>query len=968
MRDRISLNGTWQFAPTPGAAYLTEEMPARPDELREIRVPSCFQAEFEDLRDYADVVFYERTFTVPASWGGRAVRLHFGAVDLLCEVWVDGFYIGRHEGMFLPFVFDITHVIRPGEQQRLVVRVTDAGGAAYPKREYRVFPEVSFKEHPHGKQSWYGPIGGIWQDVTLEAGSATYVYRAMATPDVAGEQAHFRVILAGPHGPLSPNAAPTLTTIPEGRPVVAAPPGLAVQVRVTAPDGSTFASAPAPVDGGEARASVSIPNPALWDLEHPNLYDFSVILLANGRPVDLYQDYFGMRWVEVKENRIYLNGKPLYIRAALDQDYYPTTLWTPPSDAFLKDQVILAKNLGLNMLRCHIKVPDPRYLYWADKLGMLVWEEYGNFSHLEGRAGDLGRATLEGMIERDFNRPATIIWSVINESWGLNLSREKDREWLKQHYYHFKTVDPTRIICDNSACPGNFHMASDIADYHSYYAYPDHFDQWEAWVKDLASRPAWLWSPHGDAAPKGTEPLMNSEFGNWGLPDANGLVDENGEEPWWFNTGDEWSWGIVHPKGVQERFAGSALPTAFGSYKEFVTATQVQQFRAFKHEIEAMRQQGALNGYVITEFTDIHWECNGLVDQMRNPKAGHELYKHVIAGTQLIARPALGRWAFAPGEAVSVKVEVASDSATGAEGYRVRWWLETGVTTALPAPGAAPALGAVQGVLTDVTLPAFDVAEAGELVFQAPAGAQRLRLHLVLVDAVGREVGRGYEDFVVFGAPSGTGSLWLPVDLSGLSGPLKEMGYQVSIGGQPASGQVAVVCKLDDTVAAFATTGGRVLLLASSREALPWAPADAEHWDKQPGSAPVRIVERKEKAWQGDWASGFHWLSPDLLPTPALENPLDLPWAGVLPEHMILGYDSQDDWLAGYTLGWIQAPAATVAGFRLGDGAVLVTTFRLAETLGAHPAAQSLMAALLTRVVDSAFRPKTQAGLKEALS
>ncbi|HYF77153.1 MAG TPA: glycoside hydrolase family 2 TIM barrel-domain containing protein [Symbiobacteriaceae bacterium] len=904
MRDRISLNGTWRFEPTPGAAYLDTAAPVA-ELTRRADVPGCFQAQFEDLRDYADVVLYERTFAVPMQWRGKAIRLHFGAADYLAEVWVDGQYAGRHEGMFLPFSLDITHLVKAGEEQRLLVRVTDTGGSALPEKFYRQFPEISFKEAPHGKQSWYGPIGGLWQDVWLEAGTPVYIHRALATPDVSGRKATFRVLLAGPRGPLTDKAASTYTesTAPNLRGLD--PDDMSVMVRVTAPDGTTFESFPVPVQGGEAVVPVGIPDPVLWSCESPSLYEFSATLLMRGRPVDLLRDTFGMRTVEARGNRIYLNGQPLYIRAALDQDYYPTTLWTPPSDEFLRTQMELAKEMGLNMLRCHIKAPDPRYLYWADRLGLLVWEEYGNFSHLEGRAGELGRATLEGMIERDFNHPSTIIWSIINESWGLNLGRQKDRQWLLEQYRHFKQVDPTRLICDNSACTGNFHLASDIADFHNYFAYPEHMGGWEAHVADLAGRPDWLYSPHGDAQPVPDAPLMNSEFGNWGLPDAHNLLDEQGREPWWFETGKTWSWGIVHPKHVRERYAASTLPTIFGDYRSFVKATQVQQYRALKYEIEAMRAQAALNGYVITEFTDIHWECNGLLDQMRNPKAGHSLYRDIIAGTQLISRPANGRWSYHPGEEIRVQVQVASDSAEALPGHSLAWWLETGVTTPLPAPGLAPCLGARQGIVADVTVPAFGVAPAGEVAVKGPATPGRVRLHLSLRNAVGKEVARSYADFAVFER------------VVGFDG-------------------VRVADKVDDDLLAFVTGGGCALLLAEGPDALP------EGW-------PVKITPRKEQKWQGDWASAWHWLRPEVLHTQALENPLDLPWGEVLPEYVITGHEEQENWLSGMTVGWAQAQVATTVELIVGEGTLVVTTFRLKENLGKSPAAEALYAALLAQ-------------------
>nr|WP_245302935.1 sugar-binding domain-containing protein [Symbiobacterium terraclitae] len=196
------MNGAWRFQPTPGAPYNDPDTPpAALTEPRTIAVPGCIQAQFADLRDYADVSVYERTFTVPAAWGGRAVRLHFGAVDYLAEVWIDGRYVGNHEGGFLPFWFDITRYVAFGRDHRLTVRVTDPGGAAWPDREYRPFPDISFQEAPHGKQSWYGSIGGIWQEVWLEAGSPVWLYRVLATPTWQAGRSTSGRSWPGPRGP-----------------------------------------------------------------------------------------------------------------------------------------------------------------------------------------------------------------------------------------------------------------------------------------------------------------------------------------------------------------------------------------------------------------------------------------------------------------------------------------------------------------------------------------------------------------------------------------------------------------------------------------------------------------------------------------------------------------------------------------------------------------------------------------------
>ena len=180
-----------------------------------------------------------------------------------------------------------------------------------------------------------------------------------------------------------------------------------------------------------------------------------------------------------------------------------------------------AKALGLNLLRCHIKVPDPRYLEAADETGMLIWYEIPNWDKLTANSERRAMETLHGMVERDANHPSIVIVSIINESWGANLKEAPDRAWLKAAYQQAKTFVPWLVV-DNSACCDNFHLATDIADFHQYAAIPDYASNFDRLVDDQAQRPGWLFSPYGDAAPKGDEPLMLSEFGNWGLPQRPG--------------------------------------------------------------------------------------------------------------------------------------------------------------------------------------------------------------------------------------------------------------------------------------------------------------------------------------------------------------------------------------------------------------------------------------------------------------
>ncbi|MDQ3766755.1 MAG: glycoside hydrolase family 2, partial [Actinomycetota bacterium] len=541
MRERIGLDGTWRFWPDLNEAIgdpsfvSAEKRTSILGAPRAIAVPGAWQAQFDDLRLWAGTAWYERSFDVPTRWGGRLVRLCFGAVDYFCSVWINGRLAGEHEGGYLPFSFDVGDALIVGALNQVTVKVLDVGPdgpAASP------FP---FDEVPHGKQSWYGPIGGLWQSVHLEASAHDFIERIAVHGDPVSGSARVQTFL----GERSFDGRVTCSLI--------------------SPDGHDTYHAAAPVHPDGNSFDIEVPGARMWDVDSPNLYNVSVQLHDERGPVDAAADTFGFRSIAAEDGAIMLNGRPLYLLGALDQDYYLGSVYTPPSDSMLRKQILEAKELGLNLLRCHIKVPDPRYLYWADRLGLLVWTELPNWNTLTEEAKRRGRETFAGLIERDFNHPSIIIWTVINEGWGVDLPAEQEhREWTAETYRWAKALDPTRLVVDNSACPPNFHIESDINDYHLYKAMPDHQGEWVAWTSAWAASPASTYSLNGDAVRRGDEPLVLSEFGNWGLPDIANLIDERGEYPWWFDTGREHSGGIVEPRGVEHRWQEWGMDEVFG--------------------------------------------------------------------------------------------------------------------------------------------------------------------------------------------------------------------------------------------------------------------------------------------------------------------------------------------------------------------------------------------------------------------
>jgi hypothetical protein len=867
-RARSSLDGTWRFWPDLDAAFgddLAAEGRPRDalGEPRAITVPGPWQAQFDDLRLWSGGAWYERDFGVPLGWRGRSVRLCFGAVDYACAVWVNGDLAATHEGGYLPFAVDITARVRFGEANTVAVRVIDPG----PDGPDGPYP---FAEIPHGKQSWYGPLGGLWQSVFLEAAHPIRVERARVHGDVGAGRARVRVRLAEP-----------------------ARAGDVLEVGVGSPSGTdNFVAAETLADDDADRElDLAVPRPELWGVDAPRLYSVEIALRDRaGRALDVWRDTFGFRTIAAGDGRVWLNGRPLYLRGALDQDYYLGTICTPPSDDMLRLQVQRARELGLNLLRCHIKVPDPRYLAWADRLGMLVWAELPNSWKLTEASAQRALDTIAGMIERDFNHPSIAMWTIVNESWGIDLAgNAAHRVWLRDAFARVKELDPTRLVVDNSACEPNFHLHSDINDFHFYRAIPDQHDEWSRWSEEWVRDPARTYSPHGDAEPPSGEPLVVSEFGNWGLPDIGALLDEGGREPWWFDTGDEATdadfvvegvqeqldEGVVRPRGVRDRYAAWGLDEVFGSWHDFVRASQWHEHEALVYEIEDIRRHAAMSGYVITELTDCHWECNGLLDMARNPKVFHHVLQQVNAPDVVL--PSRQRLRYTAGEEVALDVSVSHFSRRDLRGSRIAW--------------SVGALGARGELRADVEYAA--VTHAGTVRFVVPQLDAPARLHVdvVLLDRRGAEINRNRVTALVFPAA------------------------------RPAPhADVVVAPRWDDDVARRVEDGGRVVVVASDEGALP-------------DGLGVSLQAREGTKWKGEWAQGMTWLRPALTRALALEPWVDLGWAGLTPRHVLRGYrpEQRADVLAGLYLGWIHSTVAAIAGFRRGAGAGVLCTFPLLD-------------------------------------
>jgi len=888
---RLSLDGEWDFWIDPAARLTAASLENRTAST--ITVPGPWQAQSDAWRHYTGVAWYRRSLEIPPAWLSgpkRALILGVGAADYEVQAWLNGVPVGEHRGGYLPFELDLTAAAKAGSNT-LTLRVDDSPGF--------------FAEIPHGKQSWYGFLSGLWQPVWVESRPALHIRSLQVFPDLNQGCVEVQVEFSRP-----------------------APSGTRLVTILKGPDGQPVAQMEAVLEP-EARGMryvIQVHSPLPWSPASPFLYDLEVEL--EGEQPDTTSKTFGFRTIEARDGRLYLNGEPLYLRAALDQDYYPETICTPPGLNFLEDQVRKVKELGLNCLRCHIKVPDPRYYEVADRLGMLVWAELPNWSNFTPQAEEAARETFEGILRRDGHHPSIIIWTLINEDWGMDLVGDPaHRHWLKSSYRWLKTLDPTRLVVDNSPCEPNFHVQTDLEDYHYYRQLPEHRLEWDAFVQDFARRAPFTFSPHGDAVRSGKEPLILSEFGNWGLPDLDLQRGADGRLPWWCETGIEWGEGVVYPAGVQERFRRLGLEQVFGSWEAFTTATQQQELLALKYQIESLRRHPQITGYVITELTDVHWEANGLLDLQRRPKAFHHQLNQINADTVIL--PAWERTAYSAGETACIRISVAHAGVRSLRGARLAWRL---VESSLP--GELPAGEIIPGA----------VSEIGELAFTVPDLPAPVsgRLELELLGLDGGSLARNWVDLALFpqrGQPSP--ALTLFCDDPALAGALENLGY--SLASHPQAARLSVSANVTPEALACLREGGSLLVLADCGE------PGAETRSLLPK---IRLQPRDGTLWDGDWVSTFAWLKRSgpfarLPGGPLLDHSFDR----LFPHYVMTGFgdwDYQARVHAGLVVGWVHRPAAIIAERRYGRGNAVLNTFRIQpQTLGRDPVAAALLDSLI---------------------
>lgn len=529
----VNLNGTWEFAFDFGNSGRERKMWEAETYEHKIVVPFVPESKLSGIEyiDFIPACWYRRTFTLPEGWDKTAGRvlIHFGAVDYYSEIRVNGELAGTHRGGYTPFAVDVTKLLTDGENV------------------LSVFAEDNGKSdlQPTGKQVYYSYYNrgchytrctGIWQTVWMEYVPFNYVKNLKLTPDIDAGKLDVIVTLEGDNSAVE-----------------------AVTAEASF-DGESVSVVTARVLGKYAQFSMPLPDAKLWSLEEPNLYDLKVTAGD-----DTVTSYFGMRSVAINGYAIEINHKPVYQRLVLDQGYFPDGIYTATEDSDLAHDIELSKAAGFNGARMHMKIFEPRFLYHADRMGYLLWDEFPNWGLDESNPASLLSILPEWLteMERDYNHPSVVGWCPFNET---GVRRNKDV--FRTVYQATRAVDPMRPIIDTS---GYVHVITDIYDVHNYDQNPESFKKAFEWL-ETGEGELFVNNPQHEKYEG--QPYFVSEFGGtyWN-------IDEDPSAAWGYGQA---------PKSLEEFY------------------------ERFEGLINVLLDNPKMCAFCYTQLTDVYQEKNGI--------------------------------------------------------------------------------------------------------------------------------------------------------------------------------------------------------------------------------------------------------------------------------------------------------------------------------------------------------------------
>lgn len=563
-----TLNGEWNFAfDDSGLGENNGWENKLPDQCK-IQVPFTYETKMSGIGDEKphNQVWYERVFEAsPKQLGEERMILHIEGADYRTKVWVNGRYLGRHEGGYARFSFDVTDALCEGEN-RLTIKVEDSLDERQPRGKQR-WIKNSFA-------CWYVQTTGIWKTVWLERVPSQRIESVKITPDAANcavslefdvhknVDAHLYLEIDVSFGDLLVNRS-ILSVLKNS-----------VSTKIDL-----------------YNTAINEKGVALWSPNSPALYDLTFRLTENGKTIDQVGSYFGLRDIRIKGRDILLNGEPLYQRLILDQGYWKDSHLTPPSEEALVEDIEKILQLGYNGLRKHQKTEDERFLYWCDVKGVLVWSEMAAAYLFDDAAVQCFTEQWMQIVRQNYNHPSIITWTPFNESWGIP-SVETDRR--QQHYtesiYHLtKCFDPYRPVIVND---GWEHTVSDIITLHDYeemgdVAFKRYMERKEEMLRGNATYNDCHYVMAEGFSYRG-QPIIISEFG--------GIAFSNGES----------GWGYGEKVKDEEDF-----------------------LRRFDSITTAIKRLPYVCGFCYTQVTDVQQEINGLMDMERNFKVNPEKIKEI---------------------------------------------------------------------------------------------------------------------------------------------------------------------------------------------------------------------------------------------------------------------------------------------------------------------------------------------------
>ncbi|KAH7395178.1 glycoside hydrolase superfamily [Phaeosphaeria sp. MPI-PUGE-AT-0046c] len=566
---------------------------------REIQVPYVFQCPASGINEQGvhEVLWYERDIedlrSEEQKSAGHRIIIRFGAVDYEAKIWANGKFLGGHRGGHVPFDVDVTDAFVSDKTQRLTTRVFDSAHDL---------------TQPRGKQYWkaqpesifYTPSGGVWQSVWLESVPATRIGDAssgtvLRSNDIeSGKLAAVVKVLGRSVGhafsvEIEASLLGVVTSKTEKVELEREADTISLEANMRVPQAQQdeIKTANTHLASNECWHN----GVALWSPDHPTLYDIVIRLYdSNSTLIDTIHTTTGMRSLSWSNTdcTFRLNNRPLFQALFLDQGYWPSTFMTPPSSTALRADIELSKRMGFNGCRKHQKVEDPRFLYWADRLGFLVWGEMANAYAFSAEYVERFDQEWREAVMRDINHPSVVAWTPVNESWAYTdlQGNVQQRNHIRSLYYATKTMDPTRPVNDNC---GWEHVKTDLSTFHDY-------ADGEALTKTCATMDGIL-GAHGGrpmfssalsddegSAHKEHAPVICTEFG--GINIARSTAEAAGQRDWGYTTATD-------PKDLLKRI---------------------------EKMMTGIVDPGHICGFVYTQLTDIEQEVNGLYTPDRKEK------------------------------------------------------------------------------------------------------------------------------------------------------------------------------------------------------------------------------------------------------------------------------------------------------------------------------------------------------------